>query len=168
MIIKIAGLSEGLHEYKFEEPVENLGLEEGFTGNLTAEVELNKVHNQIVLNVSVNVTARFECDRCNRTFDQELNPYYQIVYLFGDEPDDNEDINIIYLSPDADKINIAPEVRDYVLLSVPMKKLCAEECKGLCPKCGKDLNQDTCECESGEVDSRWLPLQELKKKLNNN
>jgi uncharacterized protein len=49
-----------------------------------------------------------------------------------------------------------------------MKKLCREDCKGLCNVCGKDLNDGDCNCDRSNADIRWLPLKELKNKLNNN
>jgi uncharacterized protein len=166
MIIKIAGLSEGLHSYRFREPVEKFNLTSPFTGELNIEVELNKTYNQVILNVNLKINAIFECDRCVTDFTQELNPVYQVVYMFGNIAE-SDDINVVYLPADADKINIAPEVRDYALLAVPMKKLCNDSCKGLCPKCGRNLNEGTCTCDPVDIDSRWLPLQELKK-INNN
>jgi uncharacterized protein len=168
MIIKIAGLRDGIHYYKFEEPVENLNLDKQFVGNLKAEVELSKSHSEIILNVDVKVNINCDCDRCTTEFMQEINPVYQMVYLFTNEAEETDDSNVIYLNPDADKINIAPEIRDYVLLTVPMKRLCTEECKGLCSRCGRNLNEeDNCNCEGENIDSRWLPLQDLKKKLEN-
>jgi uncharacterized protein len=168
MIIKIAGLREGLHYYKFEEPVSNLDIGKQFVGTLKAEVELSKSHSEIILNVDVKVNINCECDRCTTEFMQEINPVYQIVYFFSNEPEGIADANVVYLHPDADKIDISPEIRDYVLLTVPMKRLCTEECKGLCSNCGKNLNEGDCKCEGANIDSRWLPLQDLKKKLENN
>jgi uncharacterized protein len=168
MIIKIAGLNEGIHDYEFRESVKNLELGRPFIGDLTAEVRLSKSHSEIILDVDVKVKSEFECDRCTKTFIHELNPVYRIVYIFGNEPENIGDANLVYIHPDKDKINIAPEIRDYSLLTVPMKRLCSEDCKGLCPGCGKDLNEGDCECEAVAADSRWLPLLELKKKLNNN
>ena len=49
-----------------------------------------------------------------------------------------------------------------------MKRLCKEDCKGLCVKCGSDLNEKQCECEDSEIDDRWKVLTELKNKLNKN
>jgi uncharacterized protein len=89
-----------------------------------------------------------------------------MVYLFGNEPEDNDDINLTYLPPEADKIKLDDDVRDFALLSIPMKKLCKEDCKGLCVKCGKDLNEGPCGCKTEDVDPRWQPLTELKNKLN--
>jgi len=88
--------------------------------------------------------------------------------LFGDSPADSDSDNLIYLPVDADKIKLDNELRDYAILSIPMKKLCNEDCKGLCYKCGKNLNNGSCDCESAEIDSRWKPLLELKNKVNYN
>lgn len=53
-------------------------------------------------------------------------------------------------------------VREEILLSVPAQVLCCEQCKGLCPVCGIDRNESTCDCEAGVVDSRWEKLRELR------
>ena len=49
-----------------------------------------------------------------------------------------------------------------------MKNLCKEDCKGLCQKCGTDLNKEKCSCKAEEIDPRWKPLVNLKDKLNLN
>ena len=77
-----------------------------------------------------------------------------MVYMIGMEPEDSDSINIAYLPPDADKIILDDDVRDYVLLGIPMKKLCKDDCKGLCIKCGKNLNEGDCGCNDEEIDAR--------------
>jgi len=57
-------------------------------------------------------------------------------------------------------------LREQVLLAVPLKTVCSEACKGLCPKCGKNLNEDTCPCGDEEQDPRWEALKEIRGKLN--
>ena len=166
MIIKIANLSDGLHEINFDEEIENIGIEEPFYGKCKVDAKLAKSVSQIVLNAELALTAKYECDRCGREYDSEVRTAYQMVYLFGDEPEDNDDINLSWLQPDADKIIIDNDVRDYALLAVPMKKLCKEDCKGLCVRCGQDLNEGNCNCSNDETDPRWKPLMELKNKLN--
>lgn len=79
----------------------------------------------------------------------------------------DEDTNIHYLSPDQDKIDLSEDVKELTLLALPMKHLCDENCKGLCPKCGKDLNEGPCDCKVDEVHPVWEPLLKLKDKLNN-
>jgi len=54
-------------------------------------------------------------------------------------------------------------VRQELLLALPMKPLCSEECKGLCPRCGVNLNIETCDCRVKGMDSRWEGLKDLKK-----
>jgi len=170
MFIKISGLSEGVHNFSFDEKVSLINLEEPFFGNFTAFIELSKTHNQIVLKTDFSVIAHFDCDRCANNFESEIKGSYRMVYFFGSKPTDGEntDENLIFLHPDADRIEISNDLRDFALLSVPMKKLCREDCKGLCSHCGKDLNDGDCSCDKNNTDARWLPLQELKNKINNN
>ena len=63
-------------------------------------------------------------------------------------------------------IDLAPALREQILLAVPPSPLCDEACKGLCPQCGKDLNQGECGCERTSIDPRWAALKgiQLQKK----
>lgn len=167
MIIKIAGLSDDVHEFVFEDKIDKLDLKEPFFGNYVAKIELKKFHNQIILNSDIYTTAAFQCDRCGTDFKADLRNKFQIVYLFGNYSKENNVENVVYLSSDTDKINLFNELRDYALLSVPMKKLCREDCKGLCYTCGKNLNEDPCDCGK-QADPRWQPLVDLKKKMDFN
>lgn len=166
--IKISNLSDGTYNYKFEEPVEDVELEEPFFGNVLVEAELQKALGQIVLNADISVNAALECDRCIKDFSSLIKTKYQMVYLFESEAEESDSIHITYLNPDADVISLKNDVRDFATLAVPMKKLCKDDCKGLCQKCGKDLNEVKCTCTKESIDPRWQPLLELKNKLNIN
>ena len=56
-------------------------------------------------------------------------------------------------------------LREQVLLALPLKTICREDCKGLCPHCGRNLNVEQCHCEQHLSDPRWDALSEIKKKL---
>jgi uncharacterized protein len=56
-------------------------------------------------------------------------------------------------------------LREQVLLAVPLKTVCREDCKGLCPHCGKNLNEGACSCSDEVEDPRWAPLKEIRGKL---
>ena len=86
--------------------------------------------------------------------------------MFSSEINDEDQVDIKYISFETDKINLAPEIRDYVQLAIPMKKLCKEDCNGLCLKCGKNLNEGSCNCKTKEIDQRWFPLEKLRNKVN--
>ncbi len=168
MKIKISNLSDGSHQFRFVEPVNTLGLELPFEGSIEVDVEINKAHNQLILDSSILVNTVFECDRCTASFSKALRTNYEMVYMLGVNPVESESDNIAYLSAEADSIDISDDVRDFTILAVPMKKLCSEDCKGLCSRCGKNLNEDDCTCSKDETDARWRPLMELKNKLNTN
>src|SRR5712671_5369781 len=57
-------------------------------------------------------------------------------------------------------------LREQVLLAVPLKMLCRDDCKGLCPYCGKNLNESACSCTAPVQDPRWSALKEIRDKLN--
>lgn len=56
-------------------------------------------------------------------------------------------------------------LREQVLLSLPARTLCREDCKGLCPRCGRDLNSETCACDSAPADPRWSALSDLASRI---
>jgi uncharacterized protein len=168
MIIKISNLSEGEHDFVFEDKVDVLDLEKPFYGKFTSSLILNKLHDQLILTVKSNFKVKYECDRCATEYKSSLKSDYKMIYLMNEAPEETDSINVTYLKRDADKIDITSDVREFALLAVPMKKLCGEDCKGLCPKCGKDLNKEKCTCSTEEIDPRWKPLMNLKDKLNLN
>lgn len=63
---------------------------------------------------------------------------------------------------DGAQINLGEIVREQILLELPTHQLCAENCQGLCEKCGKNKNTAACDCETEETDPRWAALQQLK------
>jgi uncharacterized protein len=81
---------------------------------------------------------------------------------YDDSESEKEDV--VYIHPDTDKIDLDKDIRDYAILAVPMKKLCSVDCKGLCPKCGNNLNEGPCNCSEEEIDPRWEPIRKLKSK----
>ena len=163
MKIKISGLNNGTYTYDFEGNIGDTDLEEPFCDKYKTKVVLNKFDDQIILEVSTITGAQFNCDRCSVDFERNVESNYKMVYLFMNEVDSKQKSDVTYLSADTINIDIAADVRDYLILSVPMKKLCKEDCKGLCYKCGTDLNKSTCDCTKDETDDRWNKLLELKK-----
>jgi uncharacterized protein len=168
MRIKISGLENGMYEYDFEDDIEKIDLTEPLFGKYNTNVVLNKFDDQIILEASTTAGANFICDRCGTEFIQSVISKYKMIYLLRSIEDAEEEINITYLSPDTHIIDLSNDVRDYMILSLPMKRLCNENCRGLCVKCGSDLNEKQCDCEDSENDDRWKVLTELKNKLNKN
>jgi uncharacterized protein len=169
MLIKINNLKEGTHQYTIDEPIASVGLGEPFIDRVNIILDLQKLHNQIVLKTELKLNVLFECDRCTSNFIATLISDYKIVYLLGNDADENDDsVDVVYLPTDVSEIYLDDDIHDYALLAIPMKKLCKEDCKGLCLKCGNNLNDGNCSCSNNDVDPRWLPLKELKNKIDTN
>lgn len=79
----------------------------------------------------------------------------------------SDEYNVKYLSPDQEKIYLKEDIYEYAELSIPLKRLCKDDCKGLCPHCGKNLNEETCNCKDEKTHDVWEPLKKLKGNFNN-
>ena len=102
------------------------------------------------------------CRRCLEPV--VVNVETDIRALFTQDPDAFEDPDSYPLAPDAGEIDLAPAVREELILAVPQYVLCREDCRGLCPRCGQDLNAGPCGCPPA-ADLRWQALAALKGKL---
>ncbi len=167
MKIKIANLSFGHHTMNFRGKVGELHLPEPFLGEFILGVEIEKSVHQLVLHACVEVNAQLICDRCSIDYIKPLKFDYDMVYLYKQPVADFDDPNVIYITPDTDTIDISKDIYDYAMLAIPLKNLCKEECKGLCLKCGTDLNLQDCSCDKTAEEST-SPFAQLKKMLNSN
>lgn len=163
MKIQIGSLSEGVHEYDFEATAEDLDLGDSFPGGAGVQVVLQKTGNQIALEGTIRTEGRFLCDRCAGEFSLPLPVSYRMYYVTeggGFEGIDPSELQT--LPSGSGSVDITDDVRQTLLLAVPLKLLCTDQCKGLCPQCGKNLNDETCSCAGGESDTRWEALKALR------
>ena len=93
--------------------------------------------------------ATFRCGRCLRAFRRPLT-VPQFVFL--------QDLT------GEDFVDLTPQMREDIILELPQRALCQPDCKGLCPVCGKDLNEGACGCKVSHGDMRWQALEQLKLK----
>jgi uncharacterized protein len=163
MKINISRLSDGEHNYTFITKPSELEIDERrFNKPVYVEVTLEKSRRQIFLKANVYTVGRFQCDRCVEDFDLVLENSYRMYYVYSEEESKKyEPDEVMVITPETNEIDISDDVRQMVLLSVPMKLLCYEECLGLCPRCGKNLNFEVCTCKVEEIDPRWAPLLKL-------
>jgi uncharacterized protein len=162
MKIQVGGLSEGVHKFHFDALASDVGLGEQFS-DVHTDIVLDKIANQITLEAAIHTAAAFSCDRCTAPFSSRLDPTYRMHYIWNEEDATRYDIaEVQVISPGSTVIDITEDVRQTVLIAVPLKLLCREDCLGLCPICGKDLNEGPCDCRSEEVDSRWEKLRALQ------
>ena len=96
------------------------------------------------------------CDRCMEEFDEPKTVRYECV--LAEERQDEEDDEIVLL--ENDEVDLAELARDAFILDMDTKTLCSEDCKGLCPGCGVNLNHEACRCKK-QVDPRLAALAKL-------
>lgn len=163
MKIRISQLPLGVHEYHFTSTPAKLGLENNFSSPVEIGVNVDKTPRQLFLKVNVTTSGTFQCDRCIEEFSLPLKNQYGVLYAY--EESDTTKIpadEVRVITPDTVFIDLTDDVIEIVKLAVPLKLLCTEECKGLCPRCGKNRNYTTCDCKEEWVDSRWQGLEGLK------
>ncbi|MCD7803830.1 MAG: DUF177 domain-containing protein [Oscillospiraceae bacterium] len=104
----------------------------------------------VTLSYNLDYTVSHICDRCLAEFTRRYNQDYTHILVRGDEDNENlpDDDEYVYCSGETLDLNELA-ISD-LLLSVPTKILCREDCKGICPTCGKNLNDGDCDCESDQ------------------
>lgn len=102
------------------------------------------------------------CRRC--LADATVHVQDEVQVIFAEEgSDEADDPDVFVLDPRSTQLDLRPVVREQWLLNVPAYAECRQECKGLCPTCGKDLNEGPCDCPESQ-DSRWDALRRVKSK----
>ncbi|MDP4177418.1 MAG: DUF177 domain-containing protein [Bacillota bacterium] len=98
------------------------------------------------------------CSRCNENFNQNID--IPIVEKFSNkEKDINVFDDIIYFN--GDNIDITDVIQNNIIMTLPIKMLCMEDCKGLCQNCGTNLNFHSCNCSKDTIDPRLSKLKDL-------
>lgn len=104
-------------------------------------------------------TYKDACARCLKDTEVQIEEDLDLALVRGNsELDSAEDSVAAY---NEDEIFIEDYLADIILATSPMKVVCSEDCKGLCPVCGANLNEETCDCEIDNVDPRLAKLKEL-------
>ncbi|MBE7182430.1 MAG: DUF177 domain-containing protein [Terriglobus roseus] len=131
-------------------------------------IEEHRGPKDIVLDIRLrgNVDGDFQasCARCAIAIPQHVDETFDLIFRpSGTDADQGEraiteaETEIGYY--EASGLSLEDVVREQVLLTLPERALCREDCKGLCPHCGENRNERDCDCGSKQVDSRWSALQ---------
>ena len=124
-------------------------------GGVAVELEAVSSIDGIVVTGSIASPWRVPCRRC--LTDVAGTARIAVDEVYQDHVSDPDAFQI-----EGDQIDLAPAVREYVLLELPDGPLCREDCAGICPVCGIDRNHGTCECDTSVRDERWAALDDLR------
>jgi len=105
--------------------------------------------NALLVTGNLLTPATLRCSRCLKTFAQ---PVHVGQFVFHHE------------LTGEDFVDLTSNIREDIILELPQRALCRLDCKGLCPVCGKDLNEGECQCKGSRGDLRWHALDQIKLK----
>jgi uncharacterized protein len=141
--------------------------ESGFP--IRGKVQLLRTNLSILVTGSLETIVREECSRCLERFEHPLKIDIEEEYFLTRDP-----VTGLPLPPPTEAgaflinenhiLDLGEAVRQYKIMALPMKPVCREDCAGLCPHCGRNLNYTTCDCSPAPPDARWAPLQALRTK----
>jgi uncharacterized protein len=137
---------------------------------VAADFVLTHKDRDLYVDGTVETAIRFRCSRCAREFSRPIAASFDLSYL--PQPKwTNEDAEIelqyedmVVAFYDGLALDVDLMVMEQIELAMPMRLVCRDDCKGLCYRCGADLNEGTCLCKNEESDSRLSVLLDFQKK----
>lgn len=171
MNIDLFGLQEPALDFDFEISPAEINLNEE-TARLEQPVKiagtLRKKIAQVDIEGQISGEIEIDCTRCLAGVKTALDFPFRAVYVTPENYTQDaeaelraEDLEVAVF--DGHQIDLTELAREQVLLNLPTRFLCREDCRGLCPKCGANQNTVNCNCAEKEIDPRWSALKELKR-----
>ena len=126
-----------------------------------AEGTVRNTAGVLMMKGEISTTIHATCDRCARDFDRDISYPIDVILVTELSNEENEDEWVFPL--EGDSADLDDIVRTVFVLNLDSKLLCKEDCKGICHRCGKNLNDGPCNCQK-ELDPRFAALQQLLEK----
>jgi len=173
--IRIDDLKNKTVEISDEESLEGyptlLALQEAkecfFLDPLQIHLTIAREFDHIRVNGRVETSLRLDCARCLVKFQLDINSPFTIFYMRAkglplDEEVELAENDLISATYEGDEIDFTSEIAEQIILGIPYKPLCREDCRGLCPKCGAELNLAECSCGQNDSNLKFSALKDLK------
>lgn len=126
--------------------------------------------NDIRLTGDFSVKVKLACARCLEPIATEVAKKFELLYRPQGSDAGKEELSVTAAEADVgyykgEGLLLEDVLREQVLLALPLKAICREDCRGLCPHCGKNLNVESCTCAEPTEDARWSALKDIREKL---
>ena len=130
----------------------------------------HKIIQDIRINGRLATSVEMNCARCLEPVAQEVKREFDLLYRPQGADAGRDEMSVTDAEAEisyyeGEGILLDDVVREQVLLAAPLKATCREDCKGLCPLCGTNLNQERCSCAVAQEEPRWAALKEIRSKL---
>ena len=170
MIVDLLSLTDEPLPFDFKISPGDIGLDtEGVrvVGDIDVIGELSKSAAKTDVKGSIKAPLEIDCTRCLAPLKRELDVVFQADFVGKELFPDSKETHLETADLDTDvvegnELDLSQLAREQILLNLPEQVLCREDCKGICPQCGKDLNEGECTCGEDEIDPRWAALRDLK------
>jgi len=167
MKINLTTLVDGETSFEFKDKIKDFSYEGiELPGEIEVEAVLYKSISQITANVDIRGEYILTCDKCLENYKTPFDTSYFIIYKYEQDEEllgSDEDENIKYISPKTIFIDLEEDVKEYIILSVPMRHT-PEEKNDVCTVCGKNVNEILKIEETKEENPVWEKLKSLKNK----
>ncbi|MDP6456192.1 MAG: DUF177 domain-containing protein [Candidatus Marinimicrobia bacterium] len=132
------------------------------SGEVSVRLKIQPVRSDFKIDGTASARLREICDRCLVPYEINVESAFELMITENDYQSDRTDGLNTYLFPhNQNEFDFGPAIQDALVLERPMKKICKEDCKGLCPSCGINLNSSKCDCQETEIDERWSVLKTI-------
>ncbi len=167
--LEIASLSPGHYEEPRHAVAADLGLQQWaeFTAPIDIRLHLDKASDELIVQIDWQTVISSCCDRCAEPLQTSLSDSLTVVYTWNPEEYGGEaEEEVVLISESTREVDLADPLRQSLILALPAKQLCSDECRGLCSRCGANLNLEPCKCPPEPVDPRWEKLNQLLNRKN--
>lgn len=143
-----------------------------FSGPVSVYLQVQQIQGLISATGRLTTSVKLDCSRCLKTFESQLSTPLKLIYSRQpSEPDEIADsdqhetelsieqMGLIYFQ--GDEIDLNPALQEQMVMALPIKPLCQQDCKGLCPHCGIDRNTSQCNCHRQSIASPFAKLKDF-------
>ena len=136
-------------------------------GDIDVVGQLSKSTAKTDVRGSITAPIEIDCTRCLTPVRRKLDIAFQVDFVGKELFPEGKETQLEAVDLDTDviegnELDLTQIAREQILLNLPETVLCREDCKGICPSCGKELNEGSCRCREDDIDPRWAALKSLK------
>jgi uncharacterized protein len=170
MIVDLLDLTDESLPFDFSIKPDEIDLEtEGvrIVGDIRVKGEVSNSAAKTDVKGSISAPLEVDCTRCLTPVKKDLDILFDVDFVGKELFPDSKEKHLESADLDTDilegsELDLTAVAREQLLLNLPETVLCRDECKGICPSCGNNLNEGECSCGDDEIDPRWAALKGLK------
>jgi len=170
MLLDLVSLAASPKRFEFTLRPGDIDLETegiGLASDIAVNGEARKNSAGVEVSGSINGRLNVDCTRCLKPVEIPLDTDFEVNFINEEHAPADKELQLQQadLAADVlagDQLDLIELAREQILLGLPEQTFCRKDCRGLCPTCGKDLNEGECDCGKDDIDPRWAALKGLK------